>query len=103
MYSLLQQELCTCDLAAVIGVSESVISQHLRVLRQRRLVRSRRNGKLVFHTIDDAHIDLLLLVALSHVHDPQRMHLQLNDIPAVLPEAAYNGQKLPAQRTNHGA
>jgi ArsR family transcriptional regulator, lead/cadmium/zinc/bismuth-responsive transcriptional repressor len=69
VYSLLRQELCTCDLAAIIGSSESAVSQHLRVLRQLRLVKSRRAGKLVFYSLDDAHISLLLAVCLGHVHD----------------------------------
>lgn len=74
VYSLLQQELCTCDLAAIIGCSESSVSQHLRVLRQLRLVKSRRAGKLVFYSLDDAHIRILLLVCLSHIQDAQRQH-----------------------------
>lgn len=74
VYSLLQQELCTCDLAAIIGSSESSVSQHLRVLRQLRLVKSRRAGKLVFYSLDDAHIRILLLVCLSHIQDAQRQH-----------------------------
>lgn len=69
VYSLLRQELCTCDLAAIIGSSESAVSQHLRVLRRLRLVKSRRAGKLVFHSLDDAHISLLLAVCLGHVRD----------------------------------
>jgi DNA-binding transcriptional ArsR family regulator len=69
VYSLLRQDLCTCDLAALTGISESAVSQHLRVLRQLRLVRSRRAGKLVFHGLDDAHIRLLLAVCLSHIRD----------------------------------
>ena len=72
--SLLQQELCTCDLAALIGISESAVSQHLRVLRALRLVRSRRRGKLVFHALDDAHIAILLQVGLSHVRDGDATH-----------------------------
>lgn len=88
VYSLLQQELCTCDLAAVAGVSESVVSQHLRVLKQLRLVRSRRSGKQVFHTLDDAHIRILLGVALSHVHDVDRQHQGLESVLALLPADA---------------
>jgi DNA-binding transcriptional ArsR family regulator len=72
--SLLRQELCTCDLAALTGISESAVSQHLRVLRSLRLVRSRRRGKLVFHALDDAHIAILLQVGLSHVRDGDAMH-----------------------------
>lgn len=66
VYSLLDQELCTCDLAAIIGTSESAISQHLRVLRQLRIVKSRRAGKLVYYTLDDAHVRVLLMVCLRH-------------------------------------
>lgn len=69
VYSLLRQELCTCDLAAITGSSESSVSQHLRVLRQLRLVRSRRQGKMVFYSLDDAHIRILLSVCLSHIRD----------------------------------
>ncbi len=69
VYSLLEQELCTCDIAAIVGVSESAVSQHLNVLRRLRLVRSRREGKIVYHTLDDGHIRALLGVCLEHVRD----------------------------------
>lgn len=67
VYSLLHQELCTCDLAAIVGVSESAVSQHLKVLRRLRLVKSRRDGKVIYHSLDDAHISVLLEVCLEHV------------------------------------
>ena len=66
VHTLLRQELCTCDLAAVVGISESGVSQHLRVLRDLRLVKARRAGKLVYYSLDDAHITLLLQVGLTH-------------------------------------
>lgn len=88
VYSLLHQELCTCDLATIAGVSESVISQHLRVLRQLRLVKSRRSGKMMFHTLDDAHIQILLLVCLNHVGDTQRQHADVDKMLALLIEGA---------------
>lgn len=72
--SLLEQELCTCDLAALTGISESAVSQHLRLLRALRLVKSRRHGKLVYHSLDDAHIAILLQVGLSHVRDGDATH-----------------------------
>lgn len=74
VYSLMQQELCTCDLAELTGISESAVSQHLRVLRSLRLVKSRRKGKLVYHSLDDAHIAILLQVGLSHVRDGDATH-----------------------------
>ncbi|HWE62695.1 MAG TPA: metalloregulator ArsR/SmtB family transcription factor [Chloroflexota bacterium] len=70
VHTLLRQELCTCDIAAVAGISESGASQHLRVLRSLRLVKSRRAGKFVYYTLDDAHIALLVQVGLTHLgHD----------------------------------
>lgn len=71
--SLLQQELCVCDLAAVVGMSESAVSQHLRVLRNLRLVRTRREGKLVYYALDDAHVRDLLDVSLTHLRDRGRI------------------------------
>lgn len=69
VYSLLNQELCTCDLAAIAGISESGVSQHLRVLRRLRLVRGRRNGKVIYHSLDDGHIRTLLAICLEHIRD----------------------------------
>lgn len=86
IYSLLRQELCTCDLAAIIGNSESTVSQHLRVLRQLRLVKSRRDGKLVFYSLDDAHIRILLAVCLSHIRDVERQHEGLDKVIALFAE-----------------
>ena len=83
VYSLLRQELCTCDLAAILGTSESAISQHLRVLRQLRLVKSRREGKLVFYSLDDAHIRILLAVCLSHVRDTDEQQAVLDKVIAL--------------------
>lgn len=66
VHTLLQQELCTCDLAAVVGITESGVSQHLRILRSLRLVKSRRAGKFVYYSLDDAHVALLMQVGLTH-------------------------------------
>ena len=82
VYSLLQQDLCTCDLAAITGSSESSVSQHLRMLRQLRLVKSYRRGKLVFYQLDDAHISLLLAVCLGHVRDGDKGHDALEPLVA---------------------
>lgn len=60
-------ELCVCDLAAVTGLSETACSHNLRLLRANRLVRYRKQGRNVFYSLDDAHIRLLLDVALQHV------------------------------------
>src|SRR5437763_1654634 len=71
IYSLLHQELCTCDLAAIADISESAVSQHLRVLRRLRLIKSRREGKVIYHSLDDDHIATLLAVCLGHRRDSQ--------------------------------
>ena len=60
-------ELCVCDLAATVAMSESNVSHHLRVLRSHGLVRARRAGKMVFYSPDDAHIHVLFDVAREHV------------------------------------
>lgn len=83
VYSLLKQELCTCDLAAITGHSESSVSQHLRILRQLRLVKSRRSGKQVFYSLDDTHIRILLLVCLHHLRDTEDQHEGLGKVLAL--------------------
>lgn len=66
VHTLLRHELCTCDLAGALGVSEAVISQHLRVLRSLALVTSRREGRIVYHHLDDDHVTALVRTALLH-------------------------------------
>ncbi len=60
-------ELCVCDLAAVTGLSQTACSHNLRLLRSRRLVAYRKQGRNVFYSLDDAHIRLLLDVAFQHL------------------------------------
>lgn len=60
-------ELCVCDLAATVAMSESNVSHHLRVLRSHGLVRARRAGKMVFYSPDDAHVRVLLDITREHV------------------------------------
>ena len=60
-------ELCVCDLAAVTGLSQTACSHNLRLLRSSRLVRYRKQSRNVYYALDDAHIRLLLDVALQHV------------------------------------
>ncbi len=68
VYALLAAgEICVCDLGAALGMSESNVSHHLRVLRSHGLVRPRRQGKMVFYAPDDEHISLLLDLTREHV------------------------------------
>lgn len=67
VYSLLEQELCVCDIAGVVGISESSVSQHLRILRTLRLVRQRKDGRMMYYSLNDEHVNRLLGVCLEHV------------------------------------
>lgn len=67
--ALAHGELCVCDLATLLGLSESAISHQLRLLRALRLVRSRRDGRMVFYTLDDRHIVTLFRQGLRHVQE----------------------------------
>ena len=60
-------ELCVCDLAAVLALSQSAVSHQLRLLRSLRLVRARREGRMVFYGLDDRHIVDLLQQGRRHV------------------------------------
>lgn len=62
-------ELCVCDIAALVGISESAVSHQLRLLRGMRLVRPRRAGRQVFYAVDDHHILELLRQAMTHVEE----------------------------------
>lgn len=65
-------ELCVCDIASLVGISDSAVSHQLRLLRGMRLVRPRRAGRLVYYAVDDQHILELLKQALTHVEEPRR-------------------------------
>jgi ArsR family transcriptional regulator, lead/cadmium/zinc/bismuth-responsive transcriptional repressor len=66
VHVLAERTLCVCDLAQVVGVSEPAVSQHLRLLRALRIVRGRRVGKMVFYSLEDAHVRSLLKMVLGH-------------------------------------
>ena len=66
VYSLMGRELCVCDLAAVVGMAEAAVSQHLRVLRNLRWVRNRKQGRLVYYCLDDDHVRELMEISLAH-------------------------------------
>ncbi|MBN2811504.1 metalloregulator ArsR/SmtB family transcription factor [Treponema zuelzerae] len=67
--ALMYGELCVCDIAATLGASESAVSHQLRVLRQAKIVRSRRDGKQIFYSIDDEHVGILVSVGLEHLRE----------------------------------
>lgn len=67
LFALMQRELCVCDLAQVIGASDSAVSHQLRVLRSQKLVKFRREGKILYYSLDDDHIRSLFAQGLEHV------------------------------------
>ena len=68
-FALSREELCVCDLATLLGVSQSVVSHSLRALRQMRLVRYRKAGKIAYYALDDAHIASLIGEGFRHVEE----------------------------------
>lgn len=67
--ALAEGELCVGDLADLVGVSHSAVSHQLRQLRQMRLVRYRKNGKLALYRLDDRHVEFLFRTGLEHVRE----------------------------------
>ena len=67
--ALSRSELCVNDIARLLGLSESAVSHQLRLLRDVRLVRSRRSGRMVFYSLDDQHIVGLFAQGLEHVQE----------------------------------
>ena len=74
LYALVETgELCVCDLAAAVGAAETSVSHALRLLRMAGIVRSRRDGRMVFYAIEDHHVRLVLDLAAEHLrHGDER-------------------------------
>ena len=62
-------EMCVCDIAAFVGLSESAVSHQLRRLRELSLVRSRRDGQILYYSLDDDHVLDLVTVGLNHIEE----------------------------------
>lgn len=69
LYALSCSELCVYDIATTVGMSQSAISHQLRVLKQAKLVKYRREGKTVFYSLADDHIETILSQGLEHVQE----------------------------------
>jgi DNA-binding transcriptional ArsR family regulator len=67
--ALSRSELCVCDLARLLALTESAVSHQLRLLRGMRVVKSRRDGRHIYYTMDDAHIVGLFEQGLEHVEE----------------------------------
>lgn len=67
LYALSQSELCVCDIASLLGMGQSAISHQLRILKQMRLVKFRREGKSVLYSLADGHIETILEQGMEHI------------------------------------
>lgn len=61
------EEMCVCDLAALLNMTQSAISHQLRILRSSRLVKSRKQGRVVYYSLDDEHIGEIFSLAFAHI------------------------------------
>lgn len=69
LQALAEEELCVCDIAAVVQTTPSAISHQLRILRTARLVRARKDGKMVYYSLDDEHVRNLFEEGLRHLEE----------------------------------
>ncbi|WP_279491382.1 metalloregulator ArsR/SmtB family transcription factor [Actinomadura sp. KC216] len=74
LVALLDGELCVCDLAAVSDMSESAASHALRLLRAHRVVTARRSGRMAYYRLADAHVRMLLDLAVAHIEHTEAVH-----------------------------
>ena len=73
LYVLSQSEMCVCDIATLLQMGQSAISHQLRVLKQMRLVSFRREGKTVFYSLADSHIQTILDQGMEHINEERRI------------------------------
>ena len=74
LYALLKSEVCVGELSESLGISQSSVSHQLRILRQNDLVKFRKQGKTVYYSLDDAHVESLLNQSLEHL-----LHIKIYD------------------------
>lgn len=69
LYVLFESEMCVCDIAQLLNMNQSAISHQLKILKQNRLVRSRREGKAVFYSLADGHVRTIINQGLEHIEE----------------------------------
>ncbi|MDD2366725.1 MAG: metalloregulator ArsR/SmtB family transcription factor [Desulfuromonadaceae bacterium] len=67
LHALSLEELCVCDIASLLGTTKSAVSHQLRLLRSLRVVKYRKDGRIVYYSLDDSHVGNLLREGLSHI------------------------------------
>jgi ArsR family transcriptional regulator len=68
IYALSRKEMCVCDIAELIDMSQSAISHQLRVLKNHKLVKFRKEGKSIYYTLDDQHVDQIFNQGMEHIN-----------------------------------
>lgn len=69
LMALMEGDMCVCDLSAFLGLSESAVSHHLKRLKDLYLVKSRRQGQILYYSLDDEHVSRLLKMGLEHIRE----------------------------------
>lgn len=69
LYVLFEAEVCVCDLAQALNMTQSAISHQLKILKQNRLVKSRREGKSVFYSLADGHVRTIIAQGREHIEE----------------------------------
>jgi len=68
LHALFEEEMCVCDIAALLGMNQSAISHQLRVLKQAGLVKFRKEGKVVYYSLDDEHVENIFEQGFIHIN-----------------------------------
>ena len=69
LYVLFESEMCVCDIAQLLGMTQSAVSHQLRILKDAKLVKFRREGKSIFYTLDDDHVRAILSLGMEHLSE----------------------------------
>lgn len=69
LFILAETEMCVCDIAAALNMTHSAISHQLRILKQSRLVKNRREGKTIYYSLKDTHVEKILNQGLEHIYE----------------------------------
>jgi DNA-binding transcriptional ArsR family regulator len=69
LYSLFEGEICVCDIATFVGTTQPAISHQLKLLKQAKIVKGRKEGQSVYYSLDDEHIKNILNVGLEHIEE----------------------------------
>ena len=66
---MFEREVCVCDIANIIGMQQSAVSHQLKTLKQANLVKSRREGKIIYYSLSDDHVKTIFIMAKDHIEE----------------------------------